>query len=120
MDAAWLEFKHLHGLALLSCAKYDADGFLLGFLPLVAVEPAQIELHLPGVGGLEVADLELDNDQPTETPVEKEQVEVIVVAVQRDTFLTLQKGESGTKLEKERFDLPKQSVLQILLAVSCL
>ena len=70
-----------------------AERRLLARLSLVPVEPAQIEFHLPGVGGLELADLQFDDHQPPQPAVVEEQVDVVVVAVQRDPLLPLDEGE---------------------------
>src|SRR6476659_9553410 len=61
VDAAGLQLEHLHSFTLLARAEDQADRLLFALLPLVAVEPAQVELHLSHVRGLEVADLQLDD-----------------------------------------------------------
>jgi hypothetical protein len=102
VDAARLQLEHLDGLALLARAEDEADRSLLALLPLVAIEPAEIELHLAHIGRLEIADFQFDDDQPPQTPVVEEQIEVVVVAIQRDPLLPLDEGEAGAELQEER------------------
>lgn len=63
VDASLVEVQVLDGLSFFSRAKDDAERRLLGGLPLMPIEPAQVQLHLAGVGGLEIADLQLDGDE---------------------------------------------------------
>ena len=89
-------------------------------LALVTVEPAQVQLHLAGVGRLEVADLQLDDHQPPQPAMVEQEVDVVIVAVQRDALLALDEGEPGAELEQERLDLAQDGGFQILLAVRVL
>jgi hypothetical protein len=72
VDAAAVEIEDLDRLSLLPGAEDDCERLLLVRLPFVAIEPAQVELHLAGVGGLELANLELDYDQTAETTVKEQ------------------------------------------------
>lgn len=99
VDPTRVEVEDLDGLALLACAKDDPERRLLRRLALVLVEPAQVQLHLAGVGGLEVAELELDRDEPLHAPVEEQQVEIVVVSVERDPLLPLHEREAGPQLQ---------------------
>ena len=58
-------------------------------MSFVLTEPTQIEFHLAGIGWLEIADLEFDRDEPTHSTVKEQQVDVVIVAVESDSFLTL-------------------------------
>jgi hypothetical protein len=55
--------------------------------------------------GLELADLELDDDEPPEGVVVKEQVEEELVAADDDRFLASVEGEAGAELEEELLDV---------------
>src|SRR5262245_29070624 len=105
MDASSVEIEVLDRLALPSGAQDDAERRVLGGLALVPIEPPQVQLHLPRVGRLEVADLELDGDQPLHRPMKEQQVEVVVVAVERDALLPLDEREARPQLEEEALDL---------------
>jgi hypothetical protein len=53
VDAAAAEVQIFHGFALLASAENDGQGRLLAGLALTAIQPAQVQLHLTGVGRLE-------------------------------------------------------------------
>ena len=53
---------------------------VLPLLLVVAPRPVEVELHLRDVGGREPADLEVDEDQGFEAPVEEDEIDVIVLA----------------------------------------
>lgn len=114
MDAAGVEIQVLDGFALLSCAQDDAEWRLLYGLALVTVEPAQVQLHLAGVGRFEVAYLQLDRDESLHTPMEEEEVEVVVVVIDCDALLPLDEGETGSELEEKTLELSKDGGLEIL------
>jgi hypothetical protein len=46
----------------------------------------QVQLHLTRVCGFEVADLQLDGDEPSHAPTEEQQIEIVVVAVEVTRF----------------------------------
>jgi len=48
--------------------------------------------------------------------VEEQQIDVVIVAVEGDSLLPLDKREAGTKLQKETLNLAQQRRLEILLA----
>src|SRR4029077_631130 len=81
MDAPGLELKHFNGLAFLTRTEDEANGLLFTVLPFVAVEPAKIELHLSGIRWFEVADLQLDHDQPPQASVVEKEIDVVVITV---------------------------------------
>lgn len=51
-----------------------------------------------GLDVTKVAELELDRDQPLHAPVEEQQVEVVIVTVERDPLLPLDEREAGPRL----------------------
>ncbi len=75
-------------------------------------EPAEIELHLPLVLGLERALLELDRDQAPELAVVEEQIDVEVVAVELDALLPGDEGEAGAEFEQEELQLAQDRVFK--------
>src|SRR5882724_13522836 len=120
VNATRVEIEVLDGLALLSRAKNDAKRGSFRRLTLVAIKPAEVQLDLSRVCGLEIAELELDGDEPTHPAVEEQEVDVVVVAVDNNSLLALDKGEAGAKLEQEALDLAEQRGLEVLLAVGVL
>jgi hypothetical protein len=81
------------------------SGGLLRCLALLRIEPAQLEFHLARVGRFEVTDLELDCDELAHATVEEQEIEVVIVAIQGDTLLALEKGEAGSELKKKALNL---------------
>ena len=115
VDATAAEVEVLDGLLLLPGAQDDRDrGFRLALVP---VEPAQVEVDLSGVGGFEAPDLQLDDHQAAQTAMIEEQVDVVVVAIDHDPLLALDKGEAAAQREQELLDLAEERRLQVLLAV---
>lgn len=57
---------------------------------------------LAGVGGLEVAVLQLDGDEALHPPVEEQEVKVVVVAVERDALLPLDECEPAPSSGRNR------------------
>ena len=55
-------------------AEDQSDRRAFARLSFIFVKPAQVELHLAFVGGLELAELELDDDEAAEEPVVEEKV----------------------------------------------
>ena len=113
VDAAGFEFKQFHRFALLAGAEDEAEGLLFPFLSFMAVEPAQIEFNLPGIGGLEVADLEFDDHQPPQSPMVEEQIDVVVVSIEGNALLPLDKREPTAEFEQERFEVPDEGPILI-------
>lgn len=120
MNSAWFERKDFNRLVLLAGTKNQADRLVLAFLPLMAVQPTQIELHLPGVGRLQIADLKFDDHQPPQASMVEEQIEIVIVPVEGYALLSLDEGEAAAEFQQKGFDLAQQRVLEILLAVGVL
>jgi hypothetical protein len=72
VNASLIEVKILDGFALLTGAKNYSERRLLRRLTFVAIEPAKIQLHLPRVGRLEVAEFEFDHDEPPQASMKKQ------------------------------------------------
>lgn len=68
-DAVFVHLQQLNLLTACLGTQDEADRCFLTVLPLVAVEPFQVELHLPLVTGIELTDLQLHGDQPSQQPV---------------------------------------------------
>src|SRR5689334_17374804 len=80
-------------------------------------EPAQIELHLPLVGGRKLADLEIDDDKPAQRAMVKKQVDVVIFVVDDDALLPGNEGEAGAQFEDESLHLAQDGAFEILFAV---
>lgn len=79
-------------------------------MPLVFVEPSEVQLHLTLVRRLEAAKLEFDCNEPPQRPVKEQQVEVEVVIAHRDALLARDKREVTAQF--------KQEALQISLKIA--
>ena len=60
-----------HGGFVPVAAQEDADRGLVAFLHHVGFEPVDIEIHLPGIGRLEGADFQIDENMTPEQPVNR-------------------------------------------------
>jgi len=72
VDTALLEFQQGDVFRALARAQDHAQRFSLVWLTGVPLEPAQIEFHLAFVRGLELADLQVNGDQATESSMIEE------------------------------------------------
>lgn len=116
-DAAPVELQQLHRLVGLVCAQDQAEGRLLAGLLFVFLQPAQVQLHLALVRCLELADLQVNDDEPAESAVVEEQVDIEVVSVDDNPFLAVDEGETAAQLQNEALDLAQDGGFQVLFAV---
>ena len=65
----------------------------------VLIDPGDVEPELAGVLGLEAAYFQLDHHEAGLSPVEEQQVDVEVVAVDLEVVLTADEGEAVAELE---------------------
>ena len=70
------------------------------------------------MAGLEAAELQFHRHQAAQAAVEKEQVEIEVVAVDDHPFLALDKGKTPAQLQDEGLKLAQDGVLQVSLIVA--
>ena len=68
-DTGGLQSQQPDVLLRLPGAKDQADGRLFVGVGLVLLEPAEVQFHLPLVGGLEPTELQVDGHQPPQPPV---------------------------------------------------
>ncbi len=72
----------------------------------VLFKPAEIELHLAFVGCLEPTHLQIDRHEPSQPPMVKQQIAVVIVGIDGDAFLACDEREVGPKFQQERFQFP--------------
>lgn len=109
--------QKLHLLPAASGAKNQADGRVFSLLPLVAVQPFQIELHLPLVPGLKFAQLQLHGYKTLEGAVVKKQIQVKILAVNNHALLALDEGEAFAEFKDEAFQLAQNGRFQVVLQI---
>jgi len=101
-------------LSLRPAQSADADGGGVAVLATqVALDPGEVEPELAGVLRLEAAYLELDHDEAGLGPVEEQQVDVEVVAVDFEVVLPADEREAVAELEQERLEPRDQGVLEV-------
>ena len=74
----------------------------------IAVERLQVEVQLPEVCGLELADLELEGDQAGQAPVEEHQVDGEVLVADLDRVLGSDEAEVAAELGDEAAEVAEQ------------
>src|SRR5690606_23520027 len=114
---AGFELEQLDLLLSLARAEDETQGGLLPLTTLVLVEPAQVQLDLALVGSLEVFQLELDDDQPSQTPVIEEEADVEVLAIDDESLLAGAEREVRARLEDEGLQLSEDGFFEVALAV---
>jgi len=70
-------------------------------------------MHLPGVGVAELADLEIDNYQAPQTPVEKDKVHSIPGISHAHPFLASYEAEVAAQFQEKRFQVENQGFFEI-------
>ena len=96
--------------------KYQTYWRSLAFFPVMAVEIAEIQQHLPFVCRLEFSELKVDCYQSAQSPVVKQQVKPIIHSINRDAFLSVDKCEIRAELFKELLNLIEYRCFQIAFA----
>ena len=105
-------------IELFVAAQENADGRLVAFGHHVGLEPIQIKIHLPGVGGLEGPDLEVDENMATEEPVEKDEIDAVVLATLGHAELAGFETEAVPKFEEETLKVIEQRGLELIFGIS--
>lgn len=99
-------------------AEDEAERRFLAGLLFVFGKPAEIELHLAFVFGLEVAELEIDGDKPSQAAVVEEEIEVEIVGVDGDAFLPGEESEAVAEFEQKRLDLAEDGVFEVTFEIA--
>jgi len=77
----------------------------------VVVDPGDVEAELAGVLRDELVDLEFDDDEAGLGPVEEQQVDVEVVAVDLEVVLPTDEGKAMAELKQERLQPVHEGLL---------
>jgi len=86
---------------VLVATKENADGRLVAPGHHIGLEPVQVKIHLPGVGGLEGPDLEVDENVAAEETVVKDEFDTVVLAPLGHAELAGLETESASEFEEE-------------------
>ncbi len=95
----------------------EPQGRLLAGASLVFFQPAEVQLHLPLVGCLELAELQVDRHQLAQAAVVEQQIEVIILIVHGDPLLPGDEGEITAQFQDKRLELAEDRLLHIILDV---
>ena len=98
-------------------AQDQADRRILAGLHPVLARVVQIEVHLSGVGVAELADLEVDDDEALQTPMEEQQVDAEPRVVDSQSALATDEGEVVAEFQQEVGQVLDQRLLQVGLRV---
>jgi hypothetical protein len=74
----------------------------------------QIQVHLTGIRVREFAELEVDDDEASESAVDKQQINTAPLVPNTQSVLAPDKGEIASELKEENLEFAKQSVLGFL------
>ena len=116
-DAILVHFQKLYLFPAASGAENEADGRVLAFLPLVAIQPFQVEFYLPLVFGLEFSQFQLNGHKTLEDSVVKQQVQVKVFPVNNHALLPFHKGETLSEFQNETLQFAQNSCFQIVFQI---
>jgi len=120
MNPALLEFQQFNVLVVLAGAQNQSQRFGLAWLALVSLQPVQVKFHLPFVAGLEIADLQIQRHEAAELSMVKQQVEVVIPAVNLHPLLALHETETHAELQNKRLHLAQDGRFDVLLRVGVL
>ncbi len=70
------------------------------------IQPTKVKFHLTFIGRFEIAELQFDRHKPSERSMEKEQIEVVIIAVHLDSFLPGNERESSAQFQKKLLEFP--------------
>ena len=117
MNAGLAELQQFDALVILAGAEDDAQWRLFARLTFVLVEPAQVQGHLAEMIGPKLIELQFNGDKSPETTVEKQQVQVKVVAVHRHSLLPGNEGEARTQFEQKGFHFPQNGGFEVIFLI---
>lgn len=92
-DAASFKLSQFDVFLRLPSTENDAEWRLFSGLLFVLFKPPEVEFHLSLVDGPELSQFELHGQQSTQAPMVEEQVQVVVLMVDRDSLLSSDEAE---------------------------
>jgi len=101
MDAALVQVQQFDLFGAGRFTQDQAERRVFAGLAFVAVEVAEVEFHLAFEGGFELAELQVEGDEPAQFAMVEEKVAGEVFAIDDDSLLASDEGEAGTEFEQE-------------------
>jgi hypothetical protein len=77
----------------------------------------QVRVHLPSIRVRELAEVEIDNDEASESSVENQEINPIPLIPDAESVLAPDKSEIASELQEENLELAEQNVLKVALRV---
>ena len=99
--------------AVLGFAEDEADARTVIGMAQDIVNGGQVEIHFPGVLGLEARHLEIDDAEASKLQVVEEQVELEIFSPDFEWNLAADEGEADTQFDQELAEVHQESLLQI-------
>lgn len=78
----------------------------------MALQPVQIQFHLPFVARLEIMELEINRHQPPQLSMIEQQVEMVVAVVNLHPLLARHETKPDAQLQNERLHLAQKFVVE--------
>ncbi len=103
-----------HGVVLVR-AQDQPERRIVAFRPALAVVVVHVQLELPQVLMRQLAGLQIDDHEALQDRVVEDQIDVEVVAVQREPFLPGHEGEALAQFQQKGLQVVDQRLLQIRL-----
>ena len=98
-------------------AEQDADGWPFVRLGLLRLEVVEVEVHRPRILVAEVAENQINRDQALQPAVVEQQVDVVVLVVERDPPLTGHKTKPLPQLQQELLQVVDQCLFELRFGV---
>lgn len=111
------QIQQLDLFGVLGGAQDQADRCFFTDCPVMLVQPAQVKLHLPLVGGPKLVQLQFDSHQSFQVTVIEQQIEMKVVRADGDALLPGHEGETHAQLQQKALHLSQDGVFQIAFVV---
>lgn len=96
-------------------AEDKTDWFFLPGFSVVLVQVSQIQSHLSFVCWLELAKLEIDRHKTTQTAMEEEEVDEVVLGIYGDALLAIHEGKVTAQFLDKLKQLVEDAVLKVFL-----
>ena len=77
----------------------------------------QVEVHLPGIGVAEAADLQVNDHEASQAAVKEQQVNPVPLAADAQPSLAADEAEVVTQLQEEGLQVAYERILQVALGV---
>src|SRR5262249_49680754 len=106
-----------HQRIVLLRAEDEANRWVLVRAHPVLARVVEVEVHLPGIGMRELADLEVDHHETAQPSMEEQQVDSIPLLTDPEPALASNEGEVTSELQEEGLQMVNECLLEVILGV---